>query len=247
MVERNLLDALKYSTLRFWHAGRIIDTLHNRKEEGVIEEISEQTKFERRAILYWEAAFRAFPNFGEVYKLCDKGTQWSHFKELLRLADVEQRKTLVSRVLSNKLSPKALKTEVDKILDKGGGGAGSGGKDKSGGSETGDGSGGKDSTSSKKTLAQLALRYTALSEALAEVNLDLESSLARLRNEDLTSSEELAEAVKQSKPMLKILRDLFANCGTALHQTLHCLSVSPEDSDGDPRLFLALDDGGAQA
>lgn len=110
----DVIAAMRYTTLKFWMVGRTIDTLQSRGEKNVIEEVMERTGYEKRTIQYTLAVYKAVPDPKTVKELCTKGTEWSHFKQLVKIKDDSARNLLVSNIIEGNVKPSvALTSDVE--------------------------------------------------------------------------------------------------------------------------------------
>jgi hypothetical protein len=107
--------AIKFTTAKFWHIGRILDTLEGRGETGVVEEVMQRTKYEEKTVRNPLALYRAFPDYGVVDELLKKSVEWTHFKKLASLADSDQRQKMIDSVLDGSLDPVDICDEVGKL------------------------------------------------------------------------------------------------------------------------------------
>jgi len=104
-ISKSFMTALRYTTLNFWRIGRVIDSLQKREEEGVLEEVMQRTGYERRTVQYTLAVYRALPDANKVRDLCEKGTEWTHFKQLASLKNDSERRMLVDTIIEGDTKP----------------------------------------------------------------------------------------------------------------------------------------------
>lgn len=109
--------AHRFSTFKFWRIGKIIDILQNRGEKDVMAVLMKKTQYEKRTLQYTLAVFRAFPDLEKVRSLCEKGVEWTHFKQLARVKEDKDRNKLVKSVLADVVEPGDLGDKVKEMKD----------------------------------------------------------------------------------------------------------------------------------
>lgn len=186
-----VLDTFKYSALRYWNTGRIMDALFERGEEGIFEEITQLTTLELRTLKYMLAFFRHFPKAHEVILLTGKGVTWTQFKELSALKQDASREQLVRAILSDKLDPsedlddkvkKEKEKDSEKVTDK------------------------RKKSPAVTFLTKVAKFYSALTTKQFELTADLTSHAEIMDDEKRTSEEEIKQCITLMKDILSNIR-----------------------------------------
>jgi biopolymer transport protein ExbD len=197
----DFVNALRYSTLNFWKVGRIIHALQDRGEKKVIEEVMRRTNYEKRAVQYTLAVYKAIPDANKVMELCKKGVEWTHFKELTKIHAEAERKQLMENVLEGKLLPVDIQDTVKDIKKP----------------DTKDTEKHKDKSVVKPVtpnpcsyIEKYKMEADLFRQKLDELDLDYDNMLSIAADENVTSEGTYAKfvgACQEAKEQLEILTD----------------------------------------
>jgi hypothetical protein len=117
MVLADHLDSQRWSTLRYWHIGKVVSTLENRGEQNVKQQVMKLCSYELRQIQYCTSLYEKFQDYDSLKPLTER-LEWSNIRPLLSIRNPTLLTLLVKRVVTGEVGKKELPEAVKKVVEK---------------------------------------------------------------------------------------------------------------------------------